>query len=74
MVFHVTKRGCSSSFGGAGEGCLLLPKLKKEELDEDLLLSPRAALEEVVESDEGVENADEAEAGDGTCRRDMLGN
>ena len=64
-VFHVTKSGCSSSFCGSGEGCFDLPKLKNELLEEDLLLSPSAALEEVVDRDEGVDDADEAEAGEG---------
>ena len=53
---------------------MLLPKLKKDEFEEDLLLSPRAALEEVVEIEEGVDGADEPEAGEGTWRRDILGN
>jgi len=74
-VFHVTKRGCSSSFSGAaGEGCCerRLPKEKNEVLDEDLDASPKAARDEVVDSDEGVEE-DDPEAGDGTCKRLMLG-
>lgn len=65
-VFHVTKSGCSSSLGGGGSGdvCLDRPKLKNELLDEDLLSSPSAALEDAVESEEGVEGAGEAEAGE----------
>ena len=73
-VFQVTKRGCSSVFGTAGEGCLERPKEKKDELDEDLELPPRAALEEDVEREvEGVEDEEEAEAGESACKRDMLG-
>ena len=76
MMFHVTNKGYSSSLGGAaGDACCerRLPKLKKEVLDEDLEELFKAALEEVVERDEGVDEEEEAEAGDGACRRDMLG-
>ena len=76
IVFHVTNKGCSSSLGGAaGDGCCerRLPKLKKDDLEEDLELLSRAALEEVVDREDGVEEEEEAEAGDEACRRDMLG-
>ena len=76
IVFHVTNKGCSSSLGGAaGDGCLerRLPRLKKEVLDEDFDVLSRPVLEEVVEREEGVEEDDEAEAGEAACRRDMLG-
>lgn len=73
-VFQVTKRGCSSCFfGGRGEACWeRRAKEKKEELEEDLDVSPRAACEEVAERDEGVEE-DEAVDGEDAWRRDMLG-
>ena len=66
MVFHVTKRGYSSSLNReAGEGCWerRLPKEKNEVLDDDLDASPRAAREDVVESVDGVddEEPDEGE-------------
>ena len=76
IVFHVTNKGCSSSLGGgAGDGCCerRLPKLKKEVLEEDFEVVSKAALEEVVEREDGVEEAEEAEAGEEACRRDMLG-
>lgn len=75
-VFHVTNNGYSSSLGGTvGDGCCerRLPKLKKEVLDEDLEVLSKAAMEEVVEREEGVDEEEEAEAGDGACRREMLG-
>ncbi len=75
-VFQVTNKGCSSSLGGAaGDGCCerRLPKLKKEVLEEDFEALSKARLEEVVEREEGVEEEDEAEAGDGARRRVMLG-
>lgn len=79
IVFHVTNRGCASSssslVGAAGDGCWerRLPKLKKEVLDEDFELLSSAKFEEVVEREDGVEEEEEAEAGDAACRRDMLG-
>ena len=76
IVFHVTNKGCSSSLGRVvGEGCCerRLPKLKKEVLEEDFEVLSKAALEDVVEMEDGVEEEEEAEAGDGACRRDMLG-
>lgn len=51
-VFHVTKRGCSFWAGDAGER---REKEKKEEIEEDLELSYKAAREEVAERDDGVE-------------------
>lgn len=71
IVFHVTNNGCSSSLGGAvGDGCRerRLPKLKKEVFDEDLEVLSKVALEEVAEREE-----EDAEAGDGAWRRDILG-
>lgn len=70
-MFHVTKRGCSSALGTAGEGCLDRPKEKKDELEEDLELPPKAALDEEVESEE--DEVEVPEAGESACRRDMLG-
>ena len=72
-MFHVTKRGYSSAFGSAGEGCFDRPKEKNDELDEDLELPPRAAVDEVVDNDEGVDDEEEPEAGDRACSLDMLG-
>ena len=78
-VFHVTNSGYSSSLSSgvatvAGDGCFERPKEKNEEFDEDFDLSPRAALDEVVESEEeGVEADEEPDTGEGACRRDMLG-
>lgn len=67
IVFHVTNKGCSSLGGAAGDACCerRLPKLKKEVLEEDFELLSKVALEEVVERVDGVEEEDEAEAGDG---------
>ena len=75
IVFHVTNKGCSSFRGAAGDGCCerRLPKLKNEVLDEDFEVLSRATLDEVVEREDGVEADEEAETGEGTCRRDMLG-
>ena len=76
IMFHVTNKGRSSSLGGAtGDGCCerRLLKLKKEVLEEDFEVLFKAALEEVVERVDGVEEEEEAEAGEGPCRRDMLG-
>lgn len=76
IVFQVTNKGYSSSLGGAaGDGCCerRLPKLKKDVLEEDFEVLSKAALEDVVEREDGVEEDEEAEAGDGACRRDMLG-
>ena len=42
-------------------------------MEDDLEVLSKAALEEVVEREDGVEEEEEAEAGDGACRRDMLG-
>lgn len=76
-MFHVTNKGCSSSSlgGAAGDGCCerRLPKLKKEVLDEDFELLSNATLEEVVEREDGVEEEEEADAGEAACRRDILG-
>ena len=75
-MFHVTNKGCSSSLGGAaGDGCWerRLPKLKKEDLEEDFEVLSKAALEDVAEREDGVEDDEEAEAGDGACRREILG-
>lgn len=58
MAFQVTKRGCASSLEReSGEGCCdrRLPKEKNEVLDEDLDASPRAARDEVVDREEGVD-------------------
>lgn len=73
-LFQVTKRGCSSSFlGGMGEACCeRRAKEKKEELEEDLDVSPRAAWDEVAERVDGVD-AVEADDGEDACRRDTLG-
>ena len=76
IVFHVTNKGCSSSLGGAaGDGCRerRLPKLKKEDFEEDFELLSKATLEEVVEREDGVEEEEDAEAGEAACRRDTLG-
>ena len=56
-VFQVTKSGCSSSLR-AGEGWGRCEKEKNEEMDEDLEVSPRAARDEVVERDDGVDEAE----------------
>ena len=75
MVFQVTKSGYSSSLGrAAGEGCWdrRLPKEKKEVLEEDLDASPRAARDDAVEREDGVEE-DEPDEGEGTWRRLILG-
>lgn len=69
-VFHVTNRGCSSF--RAGEDTERREKEKNEELDEDLDVLLKAAWEEVVESEDGVEEVDAVE-GDVFWRRDMLG-
>lgn len=60
--------------GAAGEGCCerRLPKEKNEVLEEDLDASPRATLDDVVDSEDGVED-DEPDAGERACRRLMLG-
>lgn len=73
MVFHVTKSGYCSSLK-AGEGCSdRRPKEKKEVLDEVLEeLSSKPKRDEAGENDDGVEE-DEADAGDGAWRRDILG-
>ena len=77
IVFHVTNKGCSSSSlgGAAGDGCCerRLPKLKKEVLEEDFEVLSKVVLEDVVERVDGVEEDEEAEAGEAACRRDMLG-
>ena len=76
ILFHVTNKGCSSSLGGAaGDDCCerRLPKLKKEVLEEDFDVLSKVTLEDVVEREDGVEEDEEAEAGEGACRRDMLG-
>ena len=65
IVFQVTKRGCSSAFGTEGEGCLERPKEKNEELDEDFELPPKAEFDEVVDSEEGVDEDEEGEDGEG---------
>lgn len=49
------------------------PKEKKEELDEDLELPPKAVLDEVVDREDGVEEEEDADAGEGACSREMLG-
>lgn len=75
MVFQVTKRGYSSSLcRAAGEGCWdrRLPKEKNEVLEEDLDASPRAARDEAVEREDGVED-DEPDEGEGAWRRLMVG-
>ena len=75
MVFQVTKRGYSSSLcRAAGEGCWerRLPKEKNEVLDEDLDASPRAARDEAVEREDGVED-DEPDEGEGAWRRLIVG-
>ena len=75
MVFQVTKRGYSSSLGrAAGEGCWdrRLPKEKNEVLEEDLDASPRAARDDAVERDDGVDD-DEPDEGEGAWRRLILG-
>lgn len=62
-MFHVTKSGYSSSLR-TGEGCCeRLAKEKKDEFEEDLEASPSAALDDEVDSEEGVE-AVEALAGE----------
>ena len=58
MVFHVTNRGYSSTFR-AGEGCCeRLGKENREDLDEDFESPPRAACEDVVEDEDGVETVE----------------
>ena len=61
--------------GAAGDGCCerRLPKLKKEILEEDLEVLSNVVFEDVVEREDGVEEEEEAEAGEAACRRDMLG-
>ena len=69
-VFQVTKRGCS--FWAGGEEVKRRGSEKNEDIEEDLEVSWRAARDEVVERDDGVEEL-EPDEGERFWRRAMLG-